>query len=340
MRAEKSLICWAVYLFLISIIIGGCAAMQNIQTTTTMNYPDRPISIIVPFSVGAGVDLAARSLEKTAPKYLGQPLVVMNKPGGGGAIGWNELAGSNPDGYTIGIASIDMLLLPQYGSTKYNYSTALTPLIQFAALPMVMVVQADQPWQTLDDLVKYAKEHPGQLKFGHAGIGTFAHLLGELFGHATGITIEQVPFSGGGEVTTALLGGHVQLIFVNPMIVKEHVKSGKLRILASTGEQRMTDPVLAQVQTFKEQGLDIPLNTWYGVAVPKEMPVELKNKLAVKFKTMISDPEFIENINKAGLQVEYLGPKESEEKWLADSQKLSKTLQETDMLERIKTQKK
>jgi tripartite-type tricarboxylate transporter receptor subunit TctC len=88
-----------------------------------------------------------------------------------------------------------------------------------------------------DFTIQYAKKHPGELKFGHSGVGTFSHLLGEMFGHTAGIAIEQVPFSGGGEVTTALLGGHVQLIFVNPMIVKEHVKSGTLRVLALTGEQ-------------------------------------------------------------------------------------------------------
>jgi tripartite-type tricarboxylate transporter receptor subunit TctC len=101
----------------------------------------------------------------------------------------------------------------------------------------------------------------------------------------------------------------------------------------------MTDPVLAKVPTFKEQGLDIILTTWYGIAVPKEMPLATKNKLAEGFKAMISDSEFTANLNKAGLQVEYLGPEESEAKWLSDSQELAKPLQETGMLERIKAQK-
>lgn len=337
---RKSLILWTVHLFLISILMGGCAAVQNKPTTTAGKYPDKPITVIVPFSVGGGIDLVARSLEKLAPKYLGQPLVIVNKPGGAGAIGWNELVGASPDGYTIGLTATDVLLLPQYGSTKYHYLSALAPIVQVAAVPMVLAIKADKPWQTVGDLVEYAKKNPGQLKFGHGGVGSFAHLLGEMFGQAVSITIEQVPFSGGGESTTALLGGHVQLIFVNPMTIKEHVKNGTLRVLAVTGEKRLADPVLAQVPTFREQGFDITLTNWYGIAIPKETPLEVKNKLAEGLKAMITDPEFAQNMMNAGLPIEYLGPKESEDKWLADSQKLTKTLEETGILELIKAQKK
>ncbi|HWR42225.1 tripartite tricarboxylate transporter substrate binding protein [Sporomusa sp.] len=314
--------------------------MQSTPATTTTKYPDKPITVIVPFSAGGGLDLTARSLEKLAPKYLGQPLIVVNKPGGAGAIGWGELAGASPDGYTVGITGIDMLLLPLYGSAKYDYPTALTPIAQVAASPMVLAVQANKPWQTLDDLIKYAKKNPGELKFGHGGVGSFPHLLGEMFGQAASITIEQVPFSGAGEATAALLGGHVQLSFVNPMVVKEHMKNGTVRVLAVTGEQRISDPVLAQVPTFKEQGLDVILTNWYGVAVPKEMPVQVKNKLSEGFKAIITDPEFVKSMSNVGLKVEYLGPQESQTKWLADSQKLTKTLQDTGVLEKIKSQRK
>ncbi|HWR42224.1 tripartite tricarboxylate transporter substrate binding protein [Sporomusa sp.] len=314
--------------------------MQSTPATTTTKFPDKPITVIVPFSVGSGLDLTARSLEKMAPKHLGQPLVIINKPGGAGTIGWNELAGTTPDGYTIGITAVDMLLLPLYGSAKYDYPTALQPLAQVTAVPLVLAVQSGQPWQTLNDLIEYAKKHPGQLKFGNGGVGGFTHVLGESVAQAAGISIEQVPFSGGGEATSALLGGHVELIFVNPMIIKEHVKNGTVRALAVTGEHRVSDPILAQIPTFKEQGLDISLNNWFGVAVPKEMPVEVKNKLSEGFKAIITDPEFTKNMSNVGLPVEYLGPQESQAKWLADSQKLTKTLQDTGVLEKIKAQRK
>ncbi|HWR42226.1 tripartite tricarboxylate transporter substrate binding protein [Sporomusa sp.] len=314
--------------------------MQSTPATTTTKYPDKPITVIVPFSAGGGSDLTARSLEKLAPTYLGQPLIVVNKPGGAGAIGWNELAGASPDGYTVGIAAIDMLLLPLYGSTKYDYPTALEPLVQVAAVPQVLAIKTDQPWRTLPELIEFARNHPGQLKFGHSGVGSFSHILGEMLCQVGGVTIEQVPFSGAGEVTTALLGGHVHFVFVNPMAAKEHVKNGTVRILAVTGEQRMVDPILAKIPTFKEQGFDIILKSWFGVAVPKDMPSEIKSKLAEGFKSIITDPEFTRNMSNFGLPVEYLGPKESQANWLADSQQLTKTLQDSGVLERIKAQKK
>lgn len=337
---RKTLILMSVYVFLSLIIIGGCTNMQDKVTMKKLQYPDRPITVIVPFSVGGGMDLMARSLEKLAPAYLGQPLVVVNRPGGAGAIGWNELSGASADGYTIGITGMDMLLLPSYGPTKYYYPTALDPLVQVATVPMVLAIQAGQPWKTVNELIEYAKEHPSQLKFGHGGIGSFQHLLGEMLGLAAGITIEQVPFSGAGEVTAALLGGHIQLIFVNPMAVKEHVKNGTIRVLAVTGEQRMIDPIFVQVPTLKEKGLDIVLNNWFGVATPKEMPEEVKSRLAEGFKKIIADPEFIKNLTNAGLQVDYLGPKESQYKWLSDNEKLTRIIKETNVLDIIKAQKK
>ncbi|QDR80455.1 hypothetical protein SPTER_17820 [Sporomusa termitida] len=205
---------------------------------------------------------------------------------------------------------------------------------------MLLAVQADQPYQTLNDLVEYAKKHPEQLKFGNAGTGSFSHVLCEMLNHDAGIKIEQVPFSGGGETISALLGGHVQIIFINPVSIKEHVKKGTVKILAVTSAHRLTDPVFAHVPTFKELGIDITIDNWHGIAVPKETPAAVKNKLAERFKAIINDPAFKENMERVGNQVEYLGPQESTDKWIADSQKLQKTLQESGILEQIKAQKK
>lgn len=303
-------------------------------------FPEKPINVIVAFSPGSGMDVTARTMEQLAPKYLGQPFVVMNKPGGAGTLGWNELAGAAPDGYTIGVVAIDMLLLTQYGSGKYNYLTALSPIAQVSALPMVLAVQADQPWQNLNDLIAQAKKQPEKLKFAHAGMGTFAHVLGEMLSQKAEISIEQVPFAGGSEVTGALLGGHVQFIIVNPVVVKEHVKNGTIRVLATTGEQRIDDPVFAQVPTFKEQGIDITLTNWFAIASPKEVPSDIKNKLSEGFKAIITDPEFSKNMNNLGIKVQYQEPQKTVDKWLADNQKLTVTLKDTGVIERIKAQRK
>lgn len=313
--------------------------MNGRTVTTTGEFPAKPITIIVPFSAGGSLDLVARALEKVAPKYLGQPMVVVNKPGGTGTIGWNEVAGANPDGYTIGVTGAELLLLPLYGPTKYNYPTALDPLVQVATTSVVMAVQADQPWQTVDDLIDYARNHPGQIKFGNSGVGSNYHILGEMFSQASGTSVEQVPFRGSSEALTALLGGHVQVIFINSASIKDHLRNGTVRVLAVATEQRLTDPLFAQIPTFQEQGLDIVNHYWMGVAAPKELPSEVKTKLAEGLKAIISDPEFQQNMEDIGLHVDYLGPEATAATWLTDSQKLGKVVQETGILDRIKAQR-
>jgi tripartite-type tricarboxylate transporter receptor subunit TctC len=319
--------------------MGGCTDMQSKTTNATKSYPNKPITIIVPFSAGGGLDLVARSLENMAPKYLGQPLVVVNKAGGAGTIGWNELVNTNPDGYTLGISAIDVLIQPLYGSTKYHYPSALDPIAQVASLPQILVIPAKQSYQDINTLINYAKQHPGKLKCGNPGIGSPSHILGETFAKSADITFEQVSFRGNSEVTVALLGSHIQIGFISPAIVKEQIRNGTLIALATTGEQRLTDPDLAQIPTFKELGLDVVLNNWCGVVAPKELPPEVKAKLEEGFKAMIADPEFKANVENLGLQVEYLNSEDSKDKWRSDGDKLAKTIQETGILEQIKAQK-
>jgi tripartite-type tricarboxylate transporter receptor subunit TctC len=319
--------------------MGGCTDMQSKTITAKNNYPNRPITVIVPYSSGSGIDLVARALEKNAFKYLGQPLVVINKTGGAGTIGWNELANASSDGYTLGISTIDLLVQQLYGSTRYHYPTALDPIAQVTTSSFIMVVPTQQPWQDLDDVINYAKQHPGQLKYGNSGIGSSPNIIGETFAKINDITLEQVPFRGASEVAAALLGDHIQIGFVNPAAVKEQIKNGTLRALATTGEQRLTDSDLAQIPTFKELGFDITFTNWFGIAAPKDLPPEVKAKLEEGFKAMIADPEFKSNIQNLGLQVEYLNSEDSKEKWRVDGDKLAKTIQETGILEQIKAQK-
>jgi tripartite-type tricarboxylate transporter receptor subunit TctC len=321
-------------------MMGGCGGMQTRPAETKSKYPDKPITMIIPSGVGGSMDLTARELEKTATKHLGQQLVMINRPGGAATIGWNELAGSSPDGYTLGIVGNEMVLHPLYGPTKYHYPTALEPLAQISSVSSTLVVQAKQPWQTLDDLIKYAKSNPGQLKFAHVGIGSFPHVVGEMFGKAAGITIEQVPFRGGGETVAALLGGHVQIAFTGSAAIKEHVKNGTLRALAISGERRITDPVFSNIPTFKEQGIDVVCTYWYGIAAPKGLPDEVKIKLAAGFKEMITNSEFRANQEWLGNQMDYLDQQAAAARWLEEGQKFAKVVKETGIADLIKSQKK
>ncbi|WP_418627304.1 Bug family tripartite tricarboxylate transporter substrate binding protein [Anaerosinus sp.] len=305
-----------------------------------VDFPTKPINVIMPFSAGGGGDLQARALEKLAPKYLGQSFIVTNKTGGGGTVGWNELAISSADGYTIGISATEVLLQPLYGETKYHYPTALEPLAQMSTAPCLIVVKADAPWENLTELINYCKENPRKVKFGHGGIGATSHLVGQIFAQKAEIDIEQVPFRGGAESTAALLGNHVQFVVANPGALIEQIRGGTIRALAVSSKERLMRPELEQVPTFEELGYDIILENWYGVVAPKEISPEVKEKLVKSIKAMILDSSFKENVEQLGFQVEYLDADQSKKKWIKDSENLKKILDDTGVLEQIQAQKK
>lgn len=336
---NKSLILIVACILVISIMLGGCTSMQSKEVTVTEKYPNKPITFIVPFGAGGAMDLVSRMLEKTATKHLGQPIIVINKPGSAGTLGWNELVSSAPDGYTIGISASELFLHPLYGTSKYNYPTALEPLAQISSTPVIMVVQADQPWQSSSDLIKYAKEHPGELKLGHSGIGSIPHVVGETFSKSANITLNQVPFRSAAEAVTALLGGHIQIVFINPGTVKEYVKSGMLKTLAVADLNHLVDPVFANVPTFKEQGFEIFYGNQFGVVAPKDMPSDTKAKLVEGLKAMVTDPEFKKDIEAMGLQYQYLDAKQAQEQWIYENKKLTNAVHESGIIELIKSQK-
>ncbi|WP_094606508.1 tripartite tricarboxylate transporter substrate binding protein [Sporomusa silvacetica] len=310
------------------------------ESSVSEKYPAKPITVIVPYAAGGSFDIIARALEKYGQKYLGQSLVVVNMPGGGATIGMNELAGAKPDGYTIGVVGVGVILQPLYGETRYHYPTALEPLVKIVSSPVLVAALADKPWENLSELVNYAKQHPGEIKVGHSGLGTAVHITGEMLAREAGITIKQVPFRGDSEVIAALLGGHVQLISVfNPASLKEHVKSGTIRILGVAEENRLTLPGFEHVPTFKEQGIDVAFNFWTGIAAPKDMPLAEKARLAAGLREMINDPEFKENMEKLGMSVQYLGPEDFGDRWIADNTKLTKIVKETGIAELIAAQK-
>ncbi|PRR73589.1 Bug family tripartite tricarboxylate transporter substrate binding protein [Neomoorella humiferrea] len=340
----KRKLVWVTFLLLLSIIsllIAGCGQKEGNNVNkgaVSEKYPTKPITLIVPFSAGGSSDMIARAMEKVSAKYLGQSLVVVNKPGGSATIGWNELASSKPDGYTIGITNISIVLQPLYGGTKYNYPQDLEPIAQAASIPVVLAVRADSPWKNVKEFIEYAKSHPGEIKYGHAGIGTSTHVAAEMFAKEAGIKIQQVPFQGGSEALTAFLGGHVQALFANPPEIKSYFNDGKIRILGVADEKRYPD--FKDVPTFKEQGLNVVLSIWLGVGGPKGLPEDVKTKLAEGFKNIINDPEFKKVVTDQGMIVDYLSPQEFGAKWKSESERFAKLIKETGIGEQIASQKK
>lgn len=332
MKLKLPLLLTLVFL-LAATAVGGCGTLAATPKTEAEAYPSHEIKVIVPFAPGGGSDLHARALQKLASKYLHQPLVVINKPGGGANIGLHEIAKAEPDGYTLGLSAPEVIFHSIYGTAKYHYLTALDPLAQLTSSPLLLVVNAESPWYSVEDLIQYGKSTP--LKFAHGGIGSASHVLGEAFGNSTSTKTLQVPFRGGNEKNNMLLGKHVDVIFANLSSMREYVKAGKLRILATTSPKRSNDPDLVNIPTFKELGIDIEYTDWYGIAAPKPLPPEIKAKLATDLKKMILDPEFKAAVEKLGTQLDYLGPEESQEKWIQDAERLKKIVAETGIAEQI-----
>lgn len=329
----------AAFVLLFSLLSAGCGSESKIANGAAVKYPVKPITVIVPFSAGGMTDILTRAMEKSAGKNLGQPFIIVNKPGGAGTIAWNELVKTKPDGYTLGVVTIGTILQPIYGQCKYNYPTALEPIAQFANPPFAMSIVPNSKFKTLDELIQYAKEHPGEVKFGHSGLGAGTHVLAEMFARAAGIKMEQVPFQGSAEELAALLGGHIDVIISGTPELREYVRSNKIKVLAITGSHKLDNEDFSEVPTFKELGYDVKVNNIHCLAVSKEMPEDIKRILVQGIKNIINDQEYQETMRQLGLEAEYMGPQECINEWVTDSEILTKAVHDTGVFERISAQK-
>ena len=319
-------------------LIGGCGTREK-PATAAEKYPDKPITMIVPFAPDGTADLVARAMEKSVHKHFGQDIVVKNVPGGGGILGWNDLVESKDDGYTLGVVDTSALLQPLYETSGYHYPSALDPLVQIMELPVIAVVRRDCPWDNLTELADYAKQHPHAVKFGHSGLGNATHLVGEMTARNAGITLDQVPFKGTSESLAALLGGHIQLMFAAAPSVREHVKSGAVKVIGVAATKRMSDSLYGDSPTFQEQGIDVVFSLFWGIGAHKGLPEEIKVKLLTALEKTVNDPEYIAYMNQLGMEVNYLSHEEFLDQWLNEAERLRKIVEETGIAEKIAAQK-
>jgi tripartite-type tricarboxylate transporter receptor subunit TctC len=235
-------------------------------------YPSRSIRFVVGFTPGGGTDIVARQIASKLPEVLGQPVVVENRPGAGTNIANEMVARSAPDGYTLlvctSVVAINMAL---YKKLPYDTVRDFAPVSLFAESPNVLVVHSGLKVQTLEELIALARAKPGVLNYSSAGSGTSQNMSGELLKLRTGTNIVHVPFKGTAPSLTAVMGGDVEMTFANIPAILQHVKAGRLRPLALTGEQR--SELLPDVPTMKEAGLaDGAVGVWYGVLAPAATP--------------------------------------------------------------------
>jgi len=256
------------------------------------SYPSKPINYIVPYGAGGGADARSRQIAQKMSVILKQPIIVDNKPGAGGNIGTEYIARATPDGYTIGMGNFAPLAVNKtlFGNLRYDPETDLTPIVLIEKGPLVLVVNPNSPYKTVQDIVAAAKAKPGSLTFSSGGIGGSHQLSAELFQQNAGIEMIHVPYKSGSAGLTDLMAGNVTMMFDQMYSAMPSIKADKLRPIAITSKKR--SPLLPDVPSFSEVGYPkvIVLN-WQGLIAPKGTPKAIIDKLNAAANEALKDPQ-------------------------------------------------
>ncbi len=309
----------------IGVILSLVLTLGVVAPGITAEFPTKEVQIIIPYAPGGATDLVFRALAASTSKYLGKAVVVVNKAGGGGAVGFTEAAQSRPDGYTLVTAITPLTILPHQVKTAFTYKD-FEPIINVVEDPAMFQVRADSQWKTLREFLDYAKKNPGMITVGNSGAGGGVHLIALAFEKAVGVKFNHIPFAGGGPSVTALLGGHIHAVSVSPPEGIAHVKAGKLRIIALFSQKRME--AFPDVPTVREQGVDFSMSQWRGLAAPKGTPPDVIQKLHDAFKQGMEDPAFVKNATDMTVQLAYVGPAEFGKLMAQDHERYAKLVEE------------
>ena len=274
--------------FMRTILIISFVFVLGVSPSLAGEYPEKPIQLLIPFGAGGSADLLGRAIAKAAEKHLGQPVVAVNKPGGGGAVMYTALNSAKADGYTVGWSSSGLMTVTAIGNVPFKY-TAFNNLCRLGYSAMPIAVLSSSPWNTFDELVDYAKKNPGKLKIGNAGTGSGTHLTAAMAMSAAKATVVHVPL-GAKRRVPSLLGGEVEAICVPLPEAAPQAMAGKVRILAMSTNER--DAKFNDVPTFKELGYDVEMDLFRGIAVPSGVPASVAAKLTDAFIKAADDPVF------------------------------------------------
>ncbi|MCC6474595.1 MAG: tripartite tricarboxylate transporter substrate binding protein [Burkholderiales bacterium] len=266
-------------------------------------YPAKPIRVIIPFAPGSALDVTVRLMGEKFQASTGQPLVLDHKGGAGGIIGNEALAKSPPDGYTLGLTTINMLVINPHLYKDLPYDPLkLTHITQVTVSNHVLAVQSGVPAASLADFVAWVKKNPGKVSIATNGAGTTPHLLAVLLNQNTGTDVVPVHYKGAGEAMKDFLGGHVQAIFNSPLSIMAQVRAGRVRPLAIARAQRAE--VLPEVPTFTELGYpNMTVDIWTGYIAPPGTPRPIVDRLYAEFSRIMKAPDFLERMNKDGYAI-------------------------------------
>ncbi|SPC19517.1 Bug family tripartite tricarboxylate transporter substrate binding protein [Cupriavidus taiwanensis] len=289
--------------------LGSLAAVAALTFSTpagaaAQDWPQRPVSVVVPFPPGGSSDAIARMLTVPLNEKLGQPFVIDNRPGATGAIGATYVKRAPADGYTMMVASIGVYAVNPFLQKNLAYDPAkdFDLLTVAVRAPNVLVANPQFPANTLAELVAYMKKNPGKVSFASSGAGSSDHLTAALFWQKSGTDGLHVPYKGGGPAISDLLAGQVDVSFQNVNAVLQHIRAGKLKAMAVTSDKR--SPVLPNVPTMAEAGIkDVEVYSWQGVAAPRGLPPEIKSRLHGALVSSLNDPKMRQKLSESGFEV-------------------------------------
>ena len=281
-----------------------CTLVATLAMTSAMAWPDKPVTLIVPFPPGGSTDLIARTLIPKLQEKLGGTFIVDNKAGATGTIGAGIVTHAAPDGYTLFVSSLGPFVIAPHLLTKVPYDALkdfdyITVAVQ---APNVLVVPAKSPHKSMADVIAFEKANPGKMSFASSGNGSSDHLTAELFWLQTGTSGIHVPYKGGGPVMTDLLGGQVDSSFMNINTAMPQILAGKLRALAITSAKR--SPLLPTVQTMEEAGIkEANVQSWQAIAAPRGVPADIKTKLHAAIAAGLNDPQVKAKLLDLGFEI-------------------------------------
>lgn len=281
-------------LLLLSAVCCGAAAQA------ADSYPTKSIELVVSYQPGGGSDSTARAIADAARPLMPQSVIVLNRPGASGSIGWSYVAGSD-DGYRLILMTPEMLVVPLMGIGKVTVGD-FQPIARFTDDPSSITVRADAPWRTAQEFIQYAKANPGKVTFSNAGNGTIPHVAAGAFAETIGAQLEHIPYNGSAPAIMGLLAGDVQATTVAYAELRQYVESGKLRTLAVMSEKRVAG---LDAPTLKELGHDLQFSVWRGLGLPRNAPREAVEKWRAVSRELATSPKFQETMTKQNLTPSY-----------------------------------
>jgi len=282
----------------------GLALGLGLATQAFAAFPEKPVTIVVPFPPGGSTDMVARAIAPKMQQQMGQPFVIDNRAGATGAIGATAVKNSAPDGYTFLVASIGVYAINPFIQKKLQYDPVkdLDPITVAVRAPNVLVTSPNFPASNVAEFIAQLKKTPDKVTFASSGAGSSDHLTAALFWQKTGTSGIHVPYKGGAPAITDLLAGHADVSFQNINAVIGHIKAGKLKVLAVTGEKR--SPLLPQVPTLAEAGVQgVNVFSWQAAAGPKGLPADVKKKLHEGIVAALNDPENRKRMEDVGFEI-------------------------------------